>query len=94
MIKYIFAFLLLTFSQYGFTKPYITTKFKLDNNNHTQLQVTNKESYKLLCYVAIDGYKIYFYLKPKQKSIWYRATDKRFNHTHFSTKCVDDRIPR
>jgi hypothetical protein len=91
MTKYIIAFLLLTFSQYGFANPYITTKFKLDKNKHTQLQVTNKDRFKLKCYIAIDGYKIYFYLKPNESSIWYRATDKRFNHTHFSTKCVDVR---
>lgn len=71
----------------AFAKPKIFVKHKRNAENYAEIQVTNKTGENLICYVAIDGHKIHFKLPPRLPSIWYRATDTRFNHKHFSTWC-------
>ncbi len=56
-------------------------------NNLAEIQITNQTSKALICYVAIDGHKLYFRLQADQASQWYKATDIRFNYTSFSTWC-------
>lgn len=65
----------------------VKTIFKLTPEKYTQAQVINKGGIALNCYIAIDGYKLYFHLAPRGKSTWYKATDRRFNYMQFSTKC-------
>jgi len=66
-------------------------KIKIVHDRNTQdyarIRVTNETREELLCYVAIDGYKIKFRLPPLNSSKWYKATDTRFNASHFSTWC-------
>ena len=66
-------------------------KIKIVHDRNTQdyarVRVTNETREELLCYVAIDGYKIKFRLPPLNSSKWYKATDTRFNASHFSIWC-------
>ncbi|MCJ8320486.1 MAG: hypothetical protein MJK12_12685 [Colwellia sp.] len=52
-----------------------------------QVKITNKTNTSIACYVAIDGKKIKFILRPYMTSKWYKATDTQFNYRHFSTWC-------
>lgn len=70
-----------------YASPKVQVKHHRNAQNLAEIQVTNQTIEKLICYVAIDGHKIYFRLPARQPSKWYVATDKRFNHTHFSTWC-------
>jgi len=67
--------------------PKLLIQHKRSVKNLAEIQITNQTSKALLCYVAIDGYKIFFILQPQQPSKWYNATDPRFNYNHFSTWC-------
>ncbi|WP_236702645.1 hypothetical protein [Thalassomonas actiniarum] len=66
-------------------------KIKIVHDRNTQdyarVRITNETREELLCYVAINGYKIKFRLPPLNSSKWYKATDTRFNSSHFSTWC-------
>jgi len=86
-IKYFIGFFLLIFSLSTTATPKITIKHKRSADNFAEIQITNDTTEKLLCYIAIDGYKIRFKLKSRQKSKWYKATDTRFNYQNFSVKC-------
>ena len=55
--------------------------------NLARVQISNETRKELICFVAIDGHKIKFRLKPLNTSKWYKATDTRFNSSHFSTWC-------
>ncbi|MCI2282480.1 hypothetical protein L3081_02545 [Colwellia sp. MSW7] len=55
--------------------------------NLAEIQITNQTSKALICYVAIDGHKLYFHLPANRPSQWYKATDTRFNYANFSTWC-------
>ncbi len=78
---------LLFISPAALTMPKITVTHQRTVDDYAQIQVTNDTNKKLACSIAIDGYKIKFRLMPQLSSIWYKATDKRFNHTHFSVWC-------
>jgi len=52
-----------------------------------QVKVTNETIKPLACHVAIDGHKIRFKLQARQASQWYKANDKRYQHTDFSVWC-------
>lgn len=67
--------------------PKFMVKHQRNENNLAEVQVINQTTEALICYVAIDGHKIRFRLLPRQPSIWYRATDPRFNNNNFSTWC-------
>ena len=67
--------------------PRITIKHDINNLGLARVQVMNETQRTLACYVAIDGHKIKFKLTARQNSLWYKATDVRFDHTHFSTWC-------
>lgn len=56
-------------------------------NNLAEVQITNQTSKQLICYVAIDGHRLYFRLLANQPSQWYKATDPRFIYSNFSTWC-------
>ncbi|MEI6894046.1 MAG: hypothetical protein V5789_05335 [Colwellia sp.] len=66
--------------------PKINIKHQ-DINGFAQVQVSNDTAERLICYVAIDGHKLLFYLNAMENSMWYTATDTRFNHTSFSIWC-------
>lgn len=66
-------------------------KIKIVHDRNTQdyarVRISNETREELLCYVAINGYKIKFRLQPLTSSKWYKATDTRFNASHFSIWC-------
>jgi hypothetical protein len=84
----ILAFLIaLLLSTSALAMPKIAVKHQRNANGFAQAQVSNSTMENLICYVAIDGYKIFFRLKAMETSKWYAATDIRFNHTNFSVWC-------
>jgi hypothetical protein len=88
MTSKVLAFVLaLLLSTSAFSMPKITVKHQRNLKGFTEIQVSNSTMENLICYVAIDGYKILFRLKAIESSQWYVATDKRFNHTNFSVWC-------
>ena len=68
-------------------KPRTRNEYDVNNENFARVKVFNETREALLCYVSIDGYKIRFRLSPRGQSIWYKATDTRFNYTDFHTWC-------
>ncbi|GAA6171275.1 hypothetical protein NBRC116592_09450 [Colwellia sp. KU-HH00111] len=83
---FIFIILLL-FSSSVAAFPKISVQHQRSIENLAEIQVTNQTDKTLICYVAIDGHKLFFRLQPQQASLWYTATDPRFNHSQFSTWC-------
>lgn len=67
--------------------PKIEVKTKVNRQGYTQIQVYNETRVTLACYVAIDGNKTRFVLPARNSSLWYQATSKQHNHTHFKTWC-------
>lgn len=67
--------------------PKVDVSHQRNIKGFAEVRVTNATMENLICYVAIDGHKIYMRLGPIESSKWYTATDKRFNHTHFSIWC-------
>jgi len=86
-IKLLASFLLLAFTITTYASPKVTVKHQRNTKNLAQVQIINQTGEKLICYVAIDGHKVYFRLAARQPSKWYKATDKRFTHSNFSTWC-------
>jgi hypothetical protein len=87
MIRVLFSFSLFILATSAFSKPKHTLKHKRNDKNLAEIQITNQTVEPLICYVAIDGHKIYFRLKAYEPSIWYRATDVRYNYSNFSVWC-------
>ena len=58
-----------------------------DENNLAQIKVINKTNKEVSCYVAIDGQKIRFRLRPLRASRWFKANKVHYNHSQFSTWC-------
>jgi hypothetical protein len=77
----------LVFSTSAYARPKILVQHQRSLNNFAEIKVTNQTIESLICYVAIDGHKIYFRLPSLQPSQWYKATDKRLNYSSFSTWC-------
>ena len=77
----------MVFSISAIARPKTTVQHKRNANNFAEIQVTNNTIEPLICYMAIDGHKIYFRLQANQPSQWYKATDTRFNFSNFSTWC-------
>lgn len=67
--------------------PKIVVKHQNNRDGFAMMNVTNKTTAKLICSVTIDGHKRMFRLNALRQSKWFTATDKRFNHTHFSVWC-------
>ena len=86
-IKIIICFILLAVNTAIHAAPKIMVKHHRSAKNLAEIQVVNQTIENLICYVAIDGHKIYFRLPARQPSKWYIAADERFNHTNFSTWC-------
>ena len=86
-IKLFICFILLTINTMAYASPKIMVKHQRNIKNLAEVQIANQTNKKLICYIAIDGHKIYFHLPARQPSNWYKATDERFNHTNFSTWC-------
>jgi hypothetical protein len=86
-IKIFWCCILLTVSTALYAAPKVMVKHQRNAQNLAQIQITNQTIKKLICYVAIDGHKIFFHLPARLPSQWYVATDVRFNHTNFSTWC-------
>jgi len=68
-------------------RPKILVQHQRSVKNFAEIKVTNQTIDALICYVAIDGHKIYFRLQARQPSQWYKATDTRLNSSNFSTWC-------
>tara|TARA_B110001454_G_scaffold215398_1_gene236788 strand:+ start:157 stop:465 length:309 start_codon:yes stop_codon:yes gene_type:complete len=85
--KTFISFILLIFSLSVSAQPKFLVQHKRNVKNFAEIQLTNQTAKSLLCYVAIDGHKLYFHLLPEQPSQWYKATDTRFNYKNFSTWC-------
>lgn len=86
-IKILIYFILLAYSTATYASPKFLVNHQRTAQNLAQVQIINQTTEKLICYVAIDGYKIHFRLPSRQPSKWYVATDERFNHANFSTWC-------
>lgn len=86
-IKIFICFILLAVSSAINASPKIMVKHQRNAKNLAEIQIINQTGEKLICYVAIDGHKIFFRLPARQPSKWYVATDVRFNHKNFSTWC-------
>jgi len=80
-------FILFLLSTSALAMPKINVKHQRNIKGFAEIQVSNATMENLICYVAIDGYKILFRLKAIESSKWYTATDIRFNHTNFSVWC-------
>jgi len=87
MAKIFFYFMLLVFTTPVSAQPKIAVQHQRSAKNLAQIKVTNQTIETLICYVAIDGHKIYFRLQANQPSKWYKATDTRMNSSNFSTWC-------
>ena len=81
------SLIFLAFSTAVLSQPKTTVQHKRSDDNFAEIQVTNNTMEPLICYVAIDGYKLYFRLQARKSSQWYKATDTRFNFSNFSTWC-------
>ncbi len=86
-IKALAFFMTLLLSTSALAMPKIKVKHQRNIKGFAEVQVSNSTTENLICYVAIDGYKIFFRLKALEISKWYAATDTRFNHTNFSVWC-------
>lgn len=87
IIKVVLYLAVLMFSVSIHAMPKFSVQHQRSAQNLAEIQVTNQTIETLVCYVAIDGHKIYFRLPPYQPSQWYKATDTRFNFSNFSTWC-------
>ncbi len=67
--------------------PKIVVKHQNNRDGFAMMNVTNKTTANLICSVTIDGHKRMFRLNALRQSKWFTATDKGFNHTHFSVWC-------
>lgn len=82
--------LILTFYLPSFSansKPKVDVEHGHSLGGFARVRILNKITKDLACYIAIDGHKIKIVLPALNTSRWITATDKRFNHTHFSTWC-------
>ncbi len=79
--------MLLMFSTSIIAKPKIALQHQRSAQNLAEIKVTNLTVETLICYVAIDGHRLYFRLQAHQPSKWYKATDPRLNFSNFSTWC-------
>lgn len=86
-IKIFLYLMLLVFSFSLCAQPKILVKHQRSAKNLAEIQVMNQTTDVLICYVAIDGHRLYFQLQPRQASQWYKATDIRLNHNSFSAWC-------
>lgn len=88
MFKFFITFFLLLFmTNNALAMPKITVNHQRNIQGFAEIRVTNNTIENLICYVAIDGHKILFHLKAIEISRWFKATDVRFNHTHFNVWC-------
>lgn len=70
-----------------FALPKTKVTFSVAPDGHTQAQIRNETTESLACYVAIDGFKRKFQLRPKSVTRWFKAKDTRFTYKSFSTWC-------
>jgi hypothetical protein len=88
MYRFSLAFLvLIIFSNFALAKPQIKLIHKRGQDNKAMIQIKNESNYLLDCYVAIDGHKKHFKLKPNRLSKSFKATHSKFNSNHFSVSC-------
>jgi len=86
LVKYI-TIVLLIISPLSWSKPRTTVTFNKTITGFTQVRIKNETFESLACFVAIDGFKKKFQLRPKSSSRWITATDKHYNYKNFSTWC-------
>ena len=79
--------LLLFISPLSLALPKVTVTFGESSDGFARVKIHNETFEALACFVAIDGYKSKFQLRPKSISNWITTTDKRFNYRHFRTWC-------
>ena len=86
-IKIFICFIVLAVHTAVYAAPKVTVKHNRNAKNLAEIQIMNQTIESLICYVAIDGHKVYFRLAARQPSKWYVATDERFSHRSYSTWC-------
>ena len=86
-IKFCIGVTLCCFSINAIALPKFTVQTRLNNDQFTQMKITNDTLKELACYIAIDGFKRKFTLLPKDSTDWYTATDIRFKYSDFRTWC-------
>lgn len=86
-IKIFFCLMLLAVTTVLHAAPKVIVNHQRNAQNLAEVQVVNQTAKKLICYIAIDGHKLFFRLPARQPSKWYKATDVRFNHSNISTWC-------
>ena len=94
MTKYFLYLMLLLITTIVDAKPMYETEFDVTIEQITRVRVINNSQAQLDCYVAIDGYKIKFVVRPKGVSRWYKATDSRLSYSDFSISCEADENSR
>jgi hypothetical protein len=87
IVKICVAFTMLVLATSAIAQPKFSLIHQRNDRNLAEIQIKNNTLETLICYVAIDGHKIYFRLQANQPSIWYNATDPRYNFSNFSTWC-------
>ena len=87
IVKTLASFTILILATSAFAQPKFSLIHQRNDQNSAEIQFKNNTLETLICYVAIDGHKIYFRLPANQPSTWYNATDPRYNFSNFSTWC-------
>ena len=86
-IKKCFITTLIIISPLVMALPRVDITFGESLNGFSRVKIKNETFESLACFVAIDGHKAKFQLKPKSTSRWFTTTDKRLNYRNFSTWC-------
>ncbi len=84
-LLFLLLFICVSFS--AFSKPKTEVFYRYTPEGYAQIQVQNKTTAELACWIAIDGYKKKFRLPPLSVTRWFTASDKRYDYTSFSSWC-------
>ncbi|GLX86130.1 hypothetical protein tloyanaT_23830 [Thalassotalea loyana] len=87
MSKLVTLVFLLIFCLPAWPMPDIRVEHGKSLEGFARIRIINNTPQPLACFVAIDGYKKRFVLGALKPSLWYKATDMRFNYKNFSTWC-------
>ncbi|GLX78463.1 hypothetical protein tinsulaeT_18030 [Thalassotalea insulae] len=79
--------ILFSFPFSATSKPKTEVLYRYTPEGYAQIQVQNKTTKELACWIAIDGFKKKFRLPPLTTSQWFTASDKRYDYTSFSSWC-------
>lgn len=85
--KYFIYLFLFTLSPLASALPKIAIAYNKTAEGFMRTQIKNETLEQLACYVAIDGFKRKYQLRPRSTSRWFTATDTKFNYTDFKIWC-------